>query len=410
MAITKEEMAEMLSDQQKGFEAAREEVRKQHGELDGRLKTIDTQLEKAGKENSEAKDAFAKQVETVERVEKDLTDMSKKLQALQGAGGAANDAKSLGERLTDQKGAIESYKGGAMTLLEHDGPLESKAVTSDPTASVGLLIEPLRRPGYLDHPEEPLWIRDLIPTLSISTNAVEWFQEVDGSFTNNAAIQAAEGDTKAESDGPRFELKTESVKTIAHWIRMSRQVLQDLALLRSMIEMKMVRGLKEVEQQQILFGSGTGANLNGLVPQATAYDATANVAGDTKVDQVRRAALQSDLALYPTDTIVVNPTEWAEIELMKTDDKAYLFSNPTSGAEKRLWGKTIIEAHGQTQGDFLAGGLRTGATLWDREQVTVRVAEQHENFFVQNMVALLVEERVMLTVERPQAFVKGTFV
>jgi hypothetical protein len=45
-----------------------------------------------------------------------------------------------------------------------------------------------------------------------------------------------------------------------------------------------------------------------------------------------------------------------------------------------------------------------------REDVTVRIAEQHESFFVKNMVAILLEERVALTVFRTQALIRGNFV
>ena len=39
----------------------------------------------------------------------------------------------------------------------------------------------------------------------------------------------------------------------------------------------------------------------------------------------------------------------------------------------------------------------------------MRVAEQHADFFVKNMVAILCEERLGFTVERPAAIVSGTF-
>ena len=50
-----------------------------------------------------------------------------------------------------------------------------------------------------------------------------------------------------------------------------------------------------------------------------------------------------------------------------------------------------------------------GAMLWDREQTTIRVAEQHDDFFVKNMVAILAEERIALTIFRPEAFVAVEF-
>lgn len=413
MPVSKEEIEGLLKEHATKAEDARTELKNAHIELDGKIAKIVDEEQKRGKETSEAKEAFQKQVDVVVRVEKDIEDLAEKLQKIQATGAAANQGKSVAEYLDEKKAELETYhaNNAGMVLLEHDGPLERKAtVDSNSDTSVGLLIRPLRRPGFLSEPEEPLWIRDLLPTLSISTNAVEWVVETPGSFTNGAGIQVNEGDEKAESGPPTFTEQSDTVKTIAHWIPITRQAMSDLPLLRSLIEQKMVRGLREVEEAQLLYGAGTGGNMLGIVPQASAYDTSKTVTGDTMVDQVRRMVLQARLRLYPVDSVVLNPTEWAEIELMKTDDKAYLFSNPTSGAAPRLWGKTVVESAGMTQGDFLAGGFRIGATLWDREQITIRIAEQHADFFTRNMVALLVEERIMLTVERPQAFVKGSFV
>lgn len=411
--VTKEAMQELLADHAQKADASRAELKAAHKNLDEKINNIVDQEDRRGKETSEAKEAFQKQVEVVERVEKDIEALAEKLQRIHASGSAANEGKSVAEYLDEKKSELESYRSNnsGLVLLEHDGPLEQKAtVDSSATTSVGLLIQPLRRPGFLTEPEEPLWIRDLLPTLSISTNAVEWVVEKPGSFTNGAAIQENEGDQKGEAGPPTYEEMSDTVKTIAHWIPITRQAMSDLPLLRSLIEQKMVRGLREVEEQQLLYGAGTGGNMLGIVPQASEYDVSKTVIGDSMVDQVRRMVLQARLRMYPVDSVVLNPTEWAAIELMKTDDKAYLFSNPTSGAPARLWGKTVVESAGMTQGEFLAGGFRLGATLWDREQITIRIAEQHADFFTKNMVALLVEERIMLTVERPQAFVKGTFV
>ena len=68
----------------------------------------------------------------------------------------------------------------------------------------------------------------------------------------------------------------------------------------------------------------------------------------------------------------------------------------------------MVESFGMDAGDFLAGSS-LAATIYDREDVTVRVAEQHGDFFIKNMVAILCEERIGLTVERPAAMVTGTF-
>ena len=46
--------------------------------------------------------------------------------------------------------------------------------------------------------------------------------------------------------------------------------------------------------------------------------------------------------------------------------------------------------------------------LYDRMQGTIRVSEHHADFFVENAVAVLAEERLILVVKRPESFVKVT--
>jgi HK97 family phage major capsid protein len=126
------------------------------------------------------------------------------------------------------------------------------------------------------------------------------------------------------------------------------------------------------------------------------------------VDHLRWAFLQATKSLYPADFAVLSPTDWALIQLTKTADGAYLFGTPTDGAAPRIWGKRVVESHSLATNSFLAGSSMA-ATIWDREEVTVRVAEEHADFFVKNMVAILCEERLGFTVERPAAIISGTF-
>jgi HK97 family phage major capsid protein len=69
----------------------------------------------------------------------------------------------------------------------------------------------------------------------------------------------------------------------------------------------------------------------------------------------------------------------------------------------------VFETTAINEGDFLVGNWSLAAQLWDRQQSTIRVSESHADLFVKNGVAVLAEERVALTVYRPQAFVKGSF-
>lgn len=184
--------------------------------------------------------------------------------------------------------------------------------------------------------------------------------------------------------------------------------------LQGLIDGRMREGLKIKEDEDLLFGDGQDGHLLGLVPQATDYSAAGLPApavggpATTMLDHLRWSHLQVAKALYPATFSVLSLEDWATIQLLKTNDGAYIFGTPTDGAAPRVWGKRVVESYGLPTGQFLSGS-GFAATIYDREEVTVRVAEQHGDFFIRNMVALLVEERLAFTVERPKAIVAGTF-
>jgi HK97 family phage major capsid protein len=395
-----------LSDVAKAAKTAIEEVKSAHKDLDGRVAKIHDELG-TGKTDAVTKSAFQSAVERVDKAEKSLDTLNREVTEL--AQKAANllkqpdGRKSLGQ-LASESPAAKSYKGGNVELCTMAGPLFGKAVNSGAT-SAGALIEAYRVPGILSEPDLPPTVRDLFTAVSISTNAIEWVQEK--LFTNNAGPQNGEGTNKPQSDWT-FEKKSSAVETIAHWIPVSRQVLADVPQLRGLIDGKLRTGLKIKEDLALLFGDGTNGNLLGLVPQATPYSATRIPAGATKIDHLRWAFLQVAKAQYPATFAVLSLEDWALIQMMKTTDGAYIFGTPTDGAAPRIWGKRVVESFGMDTGDFLAGSS-LAATIYDREDVTVRASEHHASFFIQNMVALLCEERLAFTVERPKAIVQGSF-
>lgn len=395
-----EEIKEIIADAQKGAEDARKAHADAIKDVTGRVEKINETLADQGKEGVELKTAFQDSVERLGRVEEDIQKASDILAKIR-AGSSGTDKKTILELLTEKADAINGYQGGNMTLLNVD----TKDITSV-AGSAGTLIQPDRDTTPIMAPQERLWLRNLVPTIPTSSNAVEWVQEK--TRTNNAAIQAAEGDTKAQSEID-FEMVSSTVKTIAHFTRQSRQVMQDVPQLQGIVEDMLRYGLNSVEEAQMLLGTGVGANMNGIHTQATAYVDTAEVATDTQIDRIRRGILQSEDALYPASAIAMGRADWAAIEMLKTDDKAYLFANPVNGTAPRLWGLPVLAAPSLTANLWMVGGFNTGATIYDREQTVVRVAEMDGTDFVENMIKILVEKRVMVAVKRPAAFIKGNF-
>jgi HK97 family phage major capsid protein len=402
-----QKMLAQLTDTAKSAKETVEQVRKAHEDLDGRVNKINDEM-KAGTVDATTKAAYQAAVEKVAKHENDLDRLNKEITEL--AQKSANmmqqgqTKKSIGQLAAESEEA-KSYRGGNAVLVEHNGPLFAKAASTSAAASAGALIEPYRVPGVMMGPETPLTVRDLFMSVSISTNAIEWVK--DKLFTNNAGPQASEGAAKNES-GITFEKMTSAITTLAHWIPASRQVLADAPQLQGIIDGRLRYGLKLKEDAQLMFGDGTNGNLLGLVPQATAYAPAGIPASPTKIDHLRWAFLQASKALYPADFAVLSLEDWAAIQMAKTTDGAYIFGSPTDGASPRIWGKRVVESHSLAAGNFLAGSSMA-ASIWDREEVTVRVAEQHADFFIKNMVAILCEERLGFTVERPAAIVSGPF-
>lgn len=280
------------------------------------------------------------------------------------------------------------------------------SLTTDTDGAAGDLVRPERVPGVVALPQRRMTVRDLLSPGRMDGNTIEYVKETG--FTNNAA-PVAETARKPESS-MKFDLVTTSAKVIAHFVKASRQILEDASQLSSLIDQRLRYGLAYKEEQQLLNGDGTGQNLLGIIPQATAYAAPFTPSGTvTGLDMIRLALLQAELAEYPATGIVMNPTDWARIEMLKDADGRYIIGNPQGVAAPTLWGRPVVATQAIAADKFLTGAFRLGAQVFDRWQARVEVATENEDDFVKNMVTILAEERLALAVYRPEAFVYGDF-
>jgi HK97 family phage major capsid protein len=277
------------------------------------------------------------------------------------------------------------------------------SVTTDTDGAAGDLVQNTRLPGVVALPQRRMTVRDLLSPGRMDGSTLEYVKETG--FTNNAA-PVAENAAKPESS-MKFDLVTTSAKVIAHWVKASRQILDDASQLQSIVDQRLRYGLAYVEEQQLLNGDGTGQNLLGIVPQASAYTAPITVSGATIIDQIRLALLQAELAEYPSTGIVMNPKDWTRVELLKDSQGRYIIGNPQGNAAASLWGIPVVTTPAMQEDKFLAGAFRLGAQLFDRWEARVEVSTENQDDFIRNMVTILAEERLALAVYRPEAFVFG---
>lgn len=280
------------------------------------------------------------------------------------------------------------------------------SLTTDADGSAGDLVSSTRAPGVNALPQRRMTVRDLISPGQMDGNALEYVKETG--FTNNAA-PVAENVAKPQSS-IKFDLISTTAKVIAHYVKASRQILSDASQLASLIDQRLRYGLAYKEEDQLLNGDGTGQNLLGIIPQATAFVAPFDPAGtETNIDNIRLALLQAELAEYPSSGMVMNPIDWARIELLKDTTGRYIIGNPQGTISATLWNRPVVTTQAMTVDKFLAGAFQMGAQVFDRWQARVEVATENEDDFIKNMVTVLCEERLALAVYRPEAFIYGDF-
>jgi len=288
--------------------------------------------------------------------------------------------------------------------------LELKTAIVNATGQNQPLVPADRLVGIINNPNRILTIRDALPVGRTTSNLIEFTKE--NVYTNNAGPQydspSFENVTKPES-GITFTLDTAAVVTLAHFIPLSRQVIEDSPQIESYVNGRLSYGLKLEEEDQLLNGNGTSGNISGILNGGnfTAYNRA--VTGDTKLDTLRRAVTQAQLSEFMADTIVLNPADWEEIELLKTNENAYVWSNPVAMAGPQIWGKVVIPTNSIPAGTFLVGAMTMGAQVWDRQDANVQISYEDGDNFKKNMATLRAEERLALTVYRPAAFVSGSF-
>ena len=319
--------------------------------------------------------------------------------------------KTMGELVSAAEG-FSDWAGGrgrlgkfATQVAGPAGLMEIGANITSANGSAGPLLQDQRIQGIMGLPERRMTVRGLLLPGRTASQSITYYKE--SGFTNNAAV-VSEGATKPQSE-ITFEEVTSNVATIAHWVKASKQILADVPQLQSFIDGRLRYGYSYKEETQLLNGTGTGGELSGLIANSTAYNAPFVFSDATMVDKVRLALLQAALAEYPSNGIVLNPIDWARIELTKDGEGRYLFANPQGVAQPRLWGVPVVPTQAMTVDKFLAGAFGMAAQIFDREDVTVQLSDEDGDNFVRNMVTILCEGRLSLAVYREEALIYGDF-
>lgn len=319
------------------------------------------------------------------------------------------------------KNVIRGYRGESLVPLtrsarkEYEKFMQTKEMKAVPTVGVGV-IEPERISRIPQvTADERLNLRDVISTGQTGAGSVEYVREE--AMTGSAA-PTAHGQEKPELS-VEYTLQAAPVRTIAGWMPVQNQQLEDWAQLRSLIDGRLRYSVRRNEEEQVFYGDGLPPNIEGIlqvdgvqnIAANGRYDPTASPgAGHTLIDAVRMGITDVLVAGYQANAVAIHPIDWETIVLTKGTDQRYVWVVVTDNNGSRIWGVQVVETIGAQsretgERNLIVGDWQMGAQLLDRMQVTVQVG-LIDRQLIENMRTILAEERIALPVYAPAAFAR----
>jgi len=374
------------------------------GQIDNITKSIDAKIEKS---NVEVVNSI--EVKASEIVKSEVAEITTKFNERFDAFEVANKKQFNSQKTVSFKSALkDALENGAIDGLKkghsQSARFEIKADMTVGADFTGEVIAADRVPGYKFDPTRPVHIRQLLSIGSTQSDVVRYVKE--SGYTNAAAI-TAEGATFAQSDFDMTAVNA-NVKKIGTYFRISEEMLADTPQLTSYLSARAPEKLLEVEDANILTGNDLGGIINSA-PAFAAGDYADSVESANQFDVIVASLNQLALLNYNADTILLNPTDFHKILLLKDTTNNYLKDQVYGGLTPVFMGVRVVLNSAITAGDFLIGNFSVGTQLWVRQGVNVEFFREDGTNVRDGFVTVRVSERIALTNYLPNAFVKGTF-
>jgi len=374
------------------------------GQIDNITKSIDAKIEKS---NVEVVNSI--EVKASEIVKSEVAEITTKLNNRFDAFEVANKKQFNSQKPVSFKSALkEALENGAIDGLKkghsQSARFEVKADMTVGADFTGEVIPADRVPGYKFDPTRPVHIRQLLSIGSTQSDVVRYVKE--SGYSNGAAI-TAEGATFAQSDFDMTAVNA-NVKKIGTYFRISEEMLADTPQLTSYLSARAPEKLLDVEDVNILTGSDLGGIINSA-PAFAAGDYADTVESANQFDVIVASLNQLALLNYNADTILLNPTDFHKILLLKDTTNNYLKDQVYGGLTPVFMGVRVVLNSAIAAGDFLIGNFSVGTQLWVRQGVNVEFFREDGTNVRDGFVTVRVSERIALTNYLPNAFVKGTF-
>lgn len=376
-----------------------DEIKKTDAHIERLEAKAEEQAKLNGEVHQEVKDELTKFQDTYRGLKERQDEMEKIAKRLSSG---QEEKKTFQDHLTeaikDNHDNIRNVKSSGRAQFE-----VKDAITMDQGASLtGEVIAPTRVPGTFHDPDRQVHVRQFLNTTTTDSNAIRFVVE-DG-YEDGVDI-TAEGSGKPKSSFS-LEAKSADVVKIATHMKVSDEMLEDVAGLAGYITTRGSTKYRLKEDQQLLYGTGSNGQLEGLTVSATSWGSKTigNAIGnlyDVAVDGSANLAKKN----YAPSGMMVHPTSWYDLITEKDNNNQYIVPDLIRQglAPPQLAGVPVIRNTAVTEGDILMANFAQMATLFDRRGVTVRFFEQNEDDAINNLITVVIEGRLALPTYLPKA-------
>ena len=307
-----------------------------------------------------------------------------------------------------KSGALERIKNGTANAARFE--VKSSDMTMSNTFT-GVVAAETVIPEIKFDPARAVHIRSLIPNGSTDAQTIRFVKE--SAYTANGAA-TAQGSALGQSDFD-FTATSVNVEKIGTFMNLTDEMLQDTPQLASYLSARVPSKVLSIEDNEIMSGDGSSPNLSGLLTDSLAFTTSSggqfyqSVESANEYDVLIAALNQLSLLNYTADTILLNPTDFHKIVLLKSTANEYLKNQVIQGIQPALMGVPITINTAVPAGKFLVGQLSVATQLWIRDGLGLEFSRDNAQNFEKNLVTVRAQERVCLTNYQPNAMINGTF-
>ena len=303
------------------------------------------------------------------------------------------ERKTLGRLFIESK-AFKEFNSSAKKGPAADVEVEEKVLDETAYAPQAIRL-PLIVPGVLQRPV----VADLIPQGITSQYQIAYMEETT---TTNAAAARLENGAAGESV-LEFTPKTADVIEIATYLAISERLMEDAPAMEAYVNSRLNIFMQLAEENELLNGLGTPPSMFGLL-HVVGLQTQAKGALPTP-DAIYMAMTKIQVnSLLSASGVIMHPTDWQDIALLRTTEGVYLWGSPSGAAPERIWGLPIVKTTSIAENTGLVGAFDTAAQIFRRKNVTFEVSNSHSDFFIKGKLAIRATERLAMPAYRPARF------